>query len=792
MSAASSEFTYLGAADREASRSRSARRRVRASSITSISATIQQAPWPSFGITAEAAAPWLRVVRDTRNHEIESVALAKPEEAGGDAARCSRAGAVPPCVRRRHRSDAQSQFHLRRQRLCRGTRAIRWLRRCSPTASGWSAARSNITGRAASSAPAPKSRMRWSSCATVRGASRIRARPCIELYDGLDAASQNRWPSLKFDVQSINGLMSAVLRRRLLLQDLHVAGGSSGSCSTSPLIRRSRRAWPRGDANRTPTITRRPSRHCDVLVIGGGPAGPHGGADRGRAPARASSSPRRISCSAGGSSRSGSRSTASRHADWLRGRRQPSYRGLDNVTLMPRTTVFGVYDGGTYGAVQRVADHVQVPGEHQPRQRSLAHRGEARRACLRRHRARHRLRRQRSARRDAGLGGAQLSQPLRCRRRARAPLCSPAHDDGWTHGARSRGKPASPWLPWSIRAARASRSRVRGPWPIFAGAVVKEARGGRQLKSVVVRDDKGAETEIACDLLAVSDGWNPTLHLTCHLGGKPAWQEALAAFVPGSCRQGMRRGRRRGWALSTLAEALEDGARLGAEAAERSRLRRAGAGDAAGRRRRSASAAPLWWVHRRQGCGLRRFAERRHHQGHRARAAREAIGASEHVKRYTTLGMAHRPGQDRRMSTALGVSVGADRRADPQRSAPRASARPIRRSPAARSPAIIAARISARKRLAAVASLGLRRTARCSPMPGCGSGAMVSAASRRGPCSKASTREAAAVRAARSGVCDVSTLGKIDVQGPDAGDAARPRLRQHILDADSRPGAATA
>ena len=30
----------------------------------------------------------------------------------------------------------------------------------------------------------------------------------IELYDGLDAASQNRWPSLKFDVQSINGLMS--------------------------------------------------------------------------------------------------------------------------------------------------------------------------------------------------------------------------------------------------------------------------------------------------------------------------------------------------------------------------------------------------------------------------------------------------------------------------------------------------------------------------------------------------------------------------------------------------------
>ncbi len=36
---------------------------------------------------------------------------------------------------------------------------------------------------------------------------------------------------------------------------------------------------------------------------------------------------------------------------------------------MPRTTVFGVYDGGTYGALERVADHLPVPPPHQPRQR---------------------------------------------------------------------------------------------------------------------------------------------------------------------------------------------------------------------------------------------------------------------------------------------------------------------------------------------------------------------------------------------------------------------------------------
>ncbi len=46
----------------------------------------------------------------------------------------------------------------------------------------------------------------------------------IELYDGLDAASQNRWPSLKFDLLAVEPAVRADLRRRLLLQDLHVAG----------------------------------------------------------------------------------------------------------------------------------------------------------------------------------------------------------------------------------------------------------------------------------------------------------------------------------------------------------------------------------------------------------------------------------------------------------------------------------------------------------------------------------------------------------------------------------------
>src|ERR1700690_1270973 len=42
---------------------------------------------------------------------------------------------------------------------------------------------------------------------------------------------------------------------------------------------------------------------------------------------------------------------------------------MPEVTIMRRTTVFGVYDHGQYGALERVNDHVAVPLPHQPRQR---------------------------------------------------------------------------------------------------------------------------------------------------------------------------------------------------------------------------------------------------------------------------------------------------------------------------------------------------------------------------------------------------------------------------------------
>ena len=89
--------------------------------------------------------------------------------------------------------------------------ATRWRRRCWRTGCTWSAGRSSITGRAASSPPARRSPMRWSSCAQgARREPNTRA-TTAELYDGLVAASQNRWPSLRFDLLAINSVLAPIL-----------------------------------------------------------------------------------------------------------------------------------------------------------------------------------------------------------------------------------------------------------------------------------------------------------------------------------------------------------------------------------------------------------------------------------------------------------------------------------------------------------------------------------------------------------------------------------------------------
>ena len=161
----------------------------------------------------------------------------------------------------------------------------------------------------------------------------------------------------------------------------------------------------------------------------------------------------------------------------------------------------------------------------------------------------------------------------------------------------------------------------------------------------------GAPTKIDCDLSLMSGGWNPAVHLFSQSARQAALRRrAGAASCPALDR---RRSSRPApatatftWPTASPKALLPAPSRRGGGL--RGELRQAPAVPATEPRRRSARSG---WCRRptgrpRQGQALRRFPERRDRRRCPARRRAKAMRSVEHVKRYTTNGMAHRPGQD--------------------------------------------------------------------------------------------------------------------------------------------------
>ena len=187
----------------------------------------------------------------------------------------------------------------------------------------------------------------------------------IELYDGLKAKSQNRWPSLDFDVGALNSLGSSVFVAGFYYKTF-MWPKSFWETVYEPMIRR---AAGLGSAAKEadPDKYEKSYAHCDVLVIGSGPTGL-------LAALTAARSGVRVILADEGSRLGGSLLAEHEEIDgksgldWANGV-IAELAAMPNATLMARTTIFGWYDGNIFGAAERVNDHVLEPPPHEPRQR---------------------------------------------------------------------------------------------------------------------------------------------------------------------------------------------------------------------------------------------------------------------------------------------------------------------------------------------------------------------------------------------------------------------------------------
>ncbi len=581
----------------------------------------------------------------------------------------------------------------------------------------------------------------------------------IELFEGLCARSQNRWPSLACDAGAVNSLLAPLFAAGFYYKTF-MWPAAFWEMLYEPAIRRAA-GLGRASLEADPDTYEGAHAFCDLLVIGGGAAGLAAALTAGRAGARV------ILCDEdflpGGRLNGDRLEIEGEGGSAWAARVSGELRSLAQVRLMTRTTVFGLYDGNTFGALERVSDHLPRPEGHQPRQRLW--KIVARRAVL----ATGALERP-IVFGGNDLPGVMLASAVRTylnrfrvapgRHVALFTTC----DDGWKTAFDLRREGLD--VPVIIDARRtappalAAEARRQGT-EVMLGAQVLRARGRRSVERLEVREEGGRTRKFPADTIALAGGWSPNVALSTHLGGRPRWSEALSAYVPGDLPRGMTAVGAAAGEFS-LSAALSMGVDAGRDAARE-------AGFEAHREHwhcedEQVGAAPLWFV---AGCRGKAFVDYQHDVtlDDIGLAAREGFRSPEHLKRYTTLGMGTDQGKTSQLNghallaaltqrelsdlgtiaarppytpLAIGALAGRARGRE---------YRPFRHTPS---------HGWACERGAVFVDAGEWRRARWYPVAGETDWRVTVA------------REVAAVRTG-VGVCDVSTLGKVDVQGADAG-----------------------
>ena len=370
--------------------------------------------------------------------------------------------------------------------------------------------------------------------------------------------------------------------------------------------------------------------HCDLLIIGAGPTGLAAALTAARAGLRV--------ILADEDFRLGGRLLCEGHA--IEGQPGAAWAEaavaelttLPNVRLLPRTTVYGAFDHGIYGALERRTDHLAGAGGNKPRQ--VLWRIYSKQALL-----------------AAGSTERPMAFPMNDRPGVMLAGAVRAYANRYGVAA---GKRVVVFTNNDDGLRTADDLRAKGidvPAVLDArkGEVVVNTKGRKALRTVITGDGR----RIAADCLAVSGGWSPNVHLTCHHRGRPVWNDDLLAFVPGSDLPPAMTVAGAANGVMTLGSCLRDGHRAASDIA--ASLGKTTKATAPVSEDEAQNTAAIWhipgkaraWVDLQNDVTVKDV-KLSHQEGFRA---------VEHLKRYTTLGMATDQGKT---SNVLGLAIMAE------------------------------------------------------------------------------------------------------------------------------------
>ena len=475
----------------------------------------------------------------------------------------------------------------------------------------------------------------------------------VPLTEGLVAESQNRWPSLRFDVLSIFGALSRFLPAGFYYKTF-MWPSFAWERVYEPLIRRAA-GLGRVQPSRSPPASSAVTQHAhtDVLVVGAGPAGLSAAYVLGSAGLRVIVADQDAILGGG----------SALDPDWhaWRSALLGLLAELPTVRVWARTTVIGAYGHGVYGALQTLPVG-PTPAGSQPTEKLHVIRAASTvlaTGCVER---------------LIALPGNDLPGVMLAGAALRylvghgisaghRTLLFTNNDDAYATAIEyaRRGSPIEAIV--DVREYSPAADRARGAGlTVYASAKVEAILGDRAVRAVRVRNREGERLTLTVDCVLLSGGHTPATALAAQLGAELRWSSSMAAFIPDlSPSIGQVAGSAHG--VCGLAAAVQDGISAAQRIAETLQLGELATPDFppmppdAPR----ADLEPCWEI---TGKG-KAFVDLQHDvtTADIRLARREGYEHVEHMKRYTTHGMATDQGRigglvgNAVLATARGIDI---------------------------------------------------------------------------------------------------------------------------------------